>query len=197
MVHFRYMHTIYHTPAVIIKSISVGEANKRVWLLTKEFGLIIAVVQGVRKPEAKLRGHLVDYAFVQADLVKGKEVWRLISCEMLHNPLAGQTDSPLARGYVRSLTMLERFMIGEGSHEELFAHTEEIAQLIARDDIDAQYFDTLSLWRIITILGYVAVDEKDEAFFTTAFDQAVLLINTTDAKRMIVAVNQSILESQL
>ncbi len=191
------MHTIHHTPAVILKSAAFGEANKRVWLLTKEFGLIVAAVQGVRKAGAKLQGHLVDYAFINADLVRGKEVWRLISCELVHNPLAANTTLPLARSYVRTLTLLERFLLGEGDHVELYAHVTEIATLIARTDIDERLFDTLSLWRAIAILGYVAVEEGDEALLYAPFDQALSMMDDTRIKSFIATVNTSIKESQL
>ena len=191
------MHTIHHTPAVILKSVHFGEANKRVWLLTKEFGLIVAAVQGVRKAGAKLQGHLVDYAFINADLVRGKEVWRLISCELLHNPLEGNPKLPLARSYVRTLTLLERFLLGEGDHVELYAHVTEISTLISRTDIDERLFDTLSLWRAIAILGYIAVEEGDEELLHAPFDEAIGMMDDAHIRSFITVVNASIKESQL
>lgn len=55
------MHPIHHTEAIIIRSEPANEANKRIWLLTREFGLLIVMVQGVRKSTAKLQSQLTDY----------------------------------------------------------------------------------------------------------------------------------------
>src|SRR4051812_4566548 len=98
------MHAIHHTDAIVIKSLPAGEANKRVWLFTREFGYIATVMQGVRKGGAKLQGQVIDYAFITADIIKGKEVWRLVSATTQKNPLAGHTRDPLARSYVRVLS---------------------------------------------------------------------------------------------
>jgi len=76
------MHAIHHTEAIVVRSEPSGEANKRIWLFTKEFGLVIAMVQGVRKPEAKLQSHITDYSVIHADLIRGKSTWRLISAKV-------------------------------------------------------------------------------------------------------------------
>lgn len=167
------MHAIHHTEAIILKSTEGGEANKRVWLFTKELGLIIATVQGVRKPGAKLQSHTTDYSVIQADLIKGREVWRLISAKTSSVPLAGNLRNPLARAYVRTLTLLTRFLIGEGEHEELYAHVLECAEVVQAGIADAKTVDAVSLWKMLVLLGYIAPNEHEQFIIAEPLSLAV------------------------
>jgi recombinational DNA repair protein (RecF pathway) len=190
------MHTIYHTKAVIIKSLPSGESNKLFWLFTQELGLIVAVATGVRKGTAKLKGQLVDYAFIDVDLVKGKDVWRLVSATLQFNPLADDPAQPLARPYVRTLATLERFLVDEGVHAELYAHIEECARILTTD-AGAKVFDTLAIWRTLVHLGYVAIEEHELPLFTLSFEQALATIDEPTIKKFIILVNETIKQTHL
>jgi recombinational DNA repair protein (RecF pathway) len=191
------MHVIHHTEAIVIRSESSGEANKRVWLFTKEFGLVIAMVQGVRKPTAKLQSHISDYSVIHADLLKGKSTWRLVSARVIAVPLKGRERQPLARAYVRTIAFLERFLIGEGAHDELFAHLETVGMLVQQDNYDPRIVDALSLWKMLVLLGYIAVEASDEQLFTLPFEQAVGQVNETKLKQLIKNATDAITSSHL
>lgn len=193
------MHTIHHTRAVIIKSQPSGEANKLFWLFTQELGLIVAVATGVRKGEAKLKGQLIDYGYVDVDLVQGREVWRLISATLTCNPLIDKLTHPLARPYVRTLATLERFLIDEGKQSELFDHIEECAMYIAQSPLvfDPKSFDTLSIWRTLVHLGYIAVTENERELFVLPFSQAVGLLDIGMTASLVAVVNTTIKETHL
>lgn len=191
------MHTVHHTNAVILKSTPSGEYNKLLWLFTEEFGLVVATVTGVRKPGAKLQTQLIDYAFITADLVRGKDVWRLVSATLLHNPLAGNHTHPFARGYVRALATLERFLIGEGDHPELFAHITEIGESFREETISGKYYDTLAIWRALVHLGYIAVEEDEQVFFEDPFFDVLGRMDDVRTKAMITVVNEAITQTHL
>ncbi len=186
------MHTIYHTRAVILKSTPAREADKLFWLFTRELGLVVALATGIRKPESKLRAQLIDYTFVDVDLVRGKEAWRLVSGSEVANPL--RESGELARPYVRLLGALERFLVDEGEHPQLFAHVEEVAGLM-REPLDPKLFDTLALWRALAHLGYISVD--DESVFTLPFREALTRVNEEMRKRLVVEVNRAITQTHL
>ena len=107
------MHIVHHTDSFILKVQSAGEANSRVWLFTKDFGLVVAMVQGVRKQGAKLQMHLSEYSFIGADLVRGRDVWRLVSVSGEGNPFIDKNLNGLGRAFVRTLSAVERFCHGE------------------------------------------------------------------------------------
>ena len=160
------MHTIHHTEAFILRQLESGEANRRVWLFTKEFGLVVATVQGVRKPTAKLRSHLVDYTLIAVDLVKGRDVWRLVSAEAIQNPFASAYDATSARTYIRALGLVERLCVEEGTHEDLFEHLVEILQSVGAVHVQQKLFDAVVLWKIVVFLGYVEVTAPLIPLFT-------------------------------
>ena len=191
------MHTIHHTEAIIVRSEPSGEANKRLWLFTKEFGLLVVMVQGVRKPEAKLRSQLTDYGVISVDLIKGKNTWRLISARSIRTPLHAKERSFLARAYVRTISLLERFLTGEGQHHELFEHILSCGALIEKEGINARAFDALSLWKVLVLLGYCAVAEEEEPFFTLPFDRAIQLVDESRVKRLIKSATDAISYSHL
>lgn len=193
------MHTIYHTEAFILKVVPTGEANARVWLLTRDMGLVVASVQGVRKARAKLSSALIEYAVVHADLVKGREVWRLISLQMRRQPIVEIADNAYARPFVRSLSFVERLVVGEGiPHEDLFAHLETLADFIqTARDISPEIVDTLSLWKIATMLGYIAVEENQEKFIVLPFDTALSEMTDSDMKKMIRSVHDALITAHL
>jgi recombinational DNA repair protein (RecF pathway) len=191
------MHTIHHTRAVVIRSEPSGEANKRVWLFTEEFGLVVAVVQGVRKPQAKLQGHISDYSVIAADLIKGRNTWRLVSAKVMEEPLRAKARSALARAYVRTISFLERFLVGDGANEELFAHLITVGGLVRTTDLDARIVDALSLWRMLVILGYAAIDDSEMPLFELPFVDAVPLIDEKKLKKIIKTATESIIQSHL
>jgi recombinational DNA repair protein (RecF pathway) len=161
------MHPIIHTEAFVLKSIESGEANKRVWFFTREFGVVVATVQGVRKPSAKLKGHIVDYTLINADILKGREVWRLVSAQVEHNPFVGNYDELRARSFVRALGLVQRFCIEEGPEPELFDHLVTVMQTLAMPSINAPFFDTIVLWKILILLGYLELTSDLEILFNT------------------------------
>lgn len=191
------MHAIHHTRAVILKSLPSKEGDKLFWLFTEEFGLVVAVATGIRKPGAKLASQLIDYSFVEADLVKGREVWRLVSAVPIMSPVSGKTTHPLARAYVRMLATLERFLVDEGVHTELFAHIYECAELLESEYIDGRRFDTLAIWRTLEMLGYIAVEDADIPLTAMSFLETLEHLDEERTRRMIVAVNATIKETHL
>lgn len=71
------------TAAFVLNRIERGEADFLVSLFTKERGLIRGIAQGVRKPAAKLKGHLEPCTKTDVTFVPGRTYHRLIGAEMI------------------------------------------------------------------------------------------------------------------
>jgi DNA repair protein RecO len=190
------MHPIIHTDAFVLRSVESGEANKRVWLFTKELGLVVATVQGVRKSGAKLRSHTIDYTYIHADLIKGREVWRLVSAQVVQNPFVKGYDALRARSYIRALSLIQRFCVEEGTEPELFAHVYEVMQTIAIPSDAASIFDTVVLWKILVLLGYLDLAPDLEEFFTADLSVQPSISDST-SKRLIKDVTDAINRTHL
>ncbi len=191
------MHPIYHTKAVILRSVPVGEANKRYWLFTEDLGLVVANAQGVRKSNSKLKGQLVDYSFIEVDLVKGRDIWRITSATNYYNPFLMLPFDPLARSYIRALTTVERFLGREGEmHKELFGHIEECSRCF-NYKFDSQIFDTLVIWRVLAHLGYISIPDDNKELFLSPLNKTFSLLDITTTKKMIKDVNEAISHTHL
>ncbi len=80
------MATYVGTDAWILGAREAGEADKIVFIYTKELGHIDALAKGVRQASSKLKGHLNTFSKVRALLARGKEFWRLLDAEALALP---------------------------------------------------------------------------------------------------------------
>jgi DNA repair protein RecO len=190
------MHPIIHTDAFVLKSVESGEANKRVWLFTREYGLVVATVQGVRKPAAKLRSHITDYCYIHADLIKGREVWRLVSAQIKENPFVGHYDKLRARSYIRALSLVQRFCIEEGVEDPLFEHLYGVMKTLNNESVDVGFFDTVVLWKILVMLGYLELASDLEHLFASDLTEIVDLPESV-VKRLIKDVTDAINRTHL
>lgn len=192
------MHAIHHTDAFVVKSAPNGEANLRLWLFTESFGLVVATVQGVRKAGAKLAMHTTDYSLIAADLVRGKEVWRLTSAREEYNPFIGKPSDERGRAFVRTLGIIDRFCQGEEAHDALFAHLREAVQTLSlSEEIDVRSFDTILLWKAMVLLGYGTVSPAQQQLFTLPLAEAVRYIDDATRTALIRETNVVIKESHL
>ena len=124
-------------------------------------------------------------------------MWRLVSSVPISAPVSGNTTHLLARSYVRILATLERFLIDEGAHAELFAHIYEAAQVVQSTYADAKRFDTLAIWRIIALLGYIAIKDDMTDYASLPFHEALMMLDEATTKHMIATVNTTIKETHL
>lgn len=67
----------YETGAVVLARAPLAEAATLVTLLTREFGVLHARAEGLRRPGAKLAHALQTLDRADVILVRGKEAWRL------------------------------------------------------------------------------------------------------------------------
>lgn len=73
------MHT---TEGIILSKTPSGEADELVTMYTRVYGKVRALAQGVKKEEAKLRGHLEVLSLCAIGLVAGKNGERLVYAEL-------------------------------------------------------------------------------------------------------------------
>lgn len=111
---FLKLSIIYTTEGIILKRFDVAEADSLFVIYTKDFGKIQARAQGVKKSEAKLKGHLEPLSLSYISFVSGRNGERLTSA-ILINPwpsLRNDGDRLSAAWYVAGLVG-EHCMPGE------------------------------------------------------------------------------------
>lgn len=77
---------LYRSPAIILHSLPWKEADKLVFLFTRNFGKVKGIAQGARRPKSKFGGSLETLTLAHAICFarEGQELARIDSCDVLH-----------------------------------------------------------------------------------------------------------------
>ena len=197
------MYQIHTTPGFIIESRPSGEAGKLLAIFTRDLGLIWAIAQGIRLETSKLRYHLQEYSFGLFSFVRGKEFWRLTSAdsrpderEVLHGSHAS------VELIVRMSLLLRRLLHGEESHPELFIEIESAAHFIREhSSLTAEQtltLESLIVFRMLKLLGYIGADKGIDARFTTdPFSVELIDAALIHRKTLNMHINKALKESHL
>lgn len=194
------MHHIYHTHGFILSSRNRGEANKMLTIYTREMGLIRAVAQGVRLHKSKLRFTLQDLSYVNVDLVRGKEIWRVTSAKHI-------SSFPIARSINPSLVLmmkvgglLERLCDGESPNVNIFDDFIQALYLLDDENISVSSRQALELHlvlRIMNSLGYIGDSEILSKYLSSSFDYDKTEMLLKERQSIISHINKALSESQL
>ena len=176
-----------------------GEAGKRYALLTRELGLVYAQATGVRKISSKLRFILHDFAYVKADLVQGKNFWRITSASS-----TGQLERIVKRWdtlqvFANIAALLKRLLPAQGENSKLFADL--IQGLIALEQSETaeelRNIETIVVLRMLADLGYIGEGDSIKNFVTSPLE-AGLVYKVSAARREILRhINQALRASHL
>lgn len=151
-------HHIYHTRGIILETNPKGESNRSYKIFTEELGLISGVAQAVREGKSKLRYTLQDFSLVTVDLVRGKEVWRIISAGA-YRPLENIKNNPSQlKLFAHFCALLARLLQGEGRDQELFDEAERVADFLEKNTLARDLvlsFETIVALRLLVHLGYL------------------------------------------
>lgn len=149
-------YRLYQTEGLVLASRPYGEASCLFELLTPDLGLVLALAQGVRKREARFKGHLRVGNLVQLGLIRGREYWRLVSA---HDSLGVPSSLffvwwPI---FGRVLSLTRRLVIGEVALPKVFADLKAGRSFLLTDTFTKEELGNYSLLagaRLLTFLGY-------------------------------------------
>ncbi len=102
---------IYKAEAVVLRSRVYGEADRILSLFTKEWGKIVAIAKGVRKPTSRLRGAVQLFSHTHLVLYRGKSLDTVTQGEasedfaFLQDDLAHLTAASYCAELVERLTL--------------------------------------------------------------------------------------------
>ncbi len=135
------MSRTYAATGIILKGISLGEADRLLTILSPEFGLIRAVAPGARKSKSSLRGRCELFATNQFFLSQGRSLDRILQIETVKiHPGLSQNAGKLAAGQYLIEVLL--CLVHEGQPQiELYSlfqeHLQRLAELRAGKSLHA------------------------------------------------------------
>ena len=114
------MTKTYKATGINLKSMPLGEADRLVTILTREFGLIRVVAPGVRKQNSKLGGRMGLFVVNELLLAKGRSLDKITQAETLESyPGLSKDLSKLAASqYLAELVLCHA--LSEQPQEELY-----------------------------------------------------------------------------
>jgi DNA repair protein RecO (recombination protein O) len=126
------MSRTYKATGINLKSIPLGEADRLLTILTREFGLIQAVAMGSRKTNSKLSGRSSLFVVNELLIAKGKALDKITQAETLESypGLAKELQKLTAGQYLAELCLCQA--LSEQPQDHLFVvlnqHLKQIEQ---------------------------------------------------------------------
>jgi DNA repair protein RecO len=198
------VHHIHTTYGLVIQSRPHGEANKIIYILTRDFGLITAIAQGIRYERSKLRYKVQDYNFANFSLVKGKEFWRLVGADEIFSVEneSGKLSSIKHQILCKVSALLMRLVHGEEKSEQIYDCIWNFYNFNFESYSNNQDYigtiESLLVLRILYWLGYVShnVDFVD-LLKKVDFDESIVRILVEKRTIMNKSINSALRESHL
>lgn len=187
-------HLIYNTEAILLADLPRGEDNRLYFFFTRKLGLVAAQATGVRLLRSKLRFHLSLFSHVDIELVRGKNLWRLVGVYGRTNPIIMDNWPPFAR----ISNLVQRMVHGEEINDALFETVVGARSMFSKpvSKAESDQIELVSVARILSSLGYLDTN-KYSAVLDGDITDASLKSATEIKKNLIPDINRALKESHL
>lgn len=185
------MRQKYATTAIVLSRAGINDANIRAALLTPDFGLVRARVQGVRKPGAKLAPAMTTLSESDVSLLHGREGWRLSGAAQVENHFSHLSRASRLRAG-RIVSLILRLVRGERADTGLFFTLRDFLRALPALSEEEQ--DAAECLAALNILGHLGLDagERPETYEKEALAQVA-----HERKAIVARVNRGIQASGL
>jgi DNA repair protein RecO (recombination protein O) len=141
------------TEAVVLRHSDWGEADRLLWLYSRELGKVRAIGKGLRKPRSRKAGHLEPFTRVVLQMARGRDLWIVTQVDTVdaYLPLKEELFRMGYASYV--VELLDRFTYEEGENPALYRLlTDTLARLIREPDpfLPVRYYEI----RLLDLLGF-------------------------------------------
>ena len=176
------MYTIYSTPALVLNVKPHGDNDMILTLLTKEFGLLRAVANGLRKEKSKLRFSLQLLSIVDVALVKGKSMWRVTNAKH-HESLLTEKRINLLEKIRLTITRLVQ-------GEEFGDLYNIVTEGVSSKSEDFESIEVIIILRILNDLGYIEGLGIEDFFKSRDIDDDLIEKSIKKRKEIIKVINK-------
>ncbi len=139
--------------AIVLRHTDWGEADRMLWLFTREMGKVKVVAKGVRKPRSRKAGHLEPFTCVELLLAQGRDFLIVTQAEAKEAYL-GLREDLIRVGYASYvIELLDRFTYEEGENIGLYRLLHETLGRINDESAPAfavRYYEI----RLLDLVGF-------------------------------------------
>jgi DNA repair protein RecO (recombination protein O) len=139
--------------AIVLRHLDWGEADRLIWLFTREYGKLRAVAKGVRKARSRKAGHLEPFTRVSLLLARGKEIPLITQVDTLEGYLHMREDLMRMTCGLYLVELLDRFTYEEGANIPMFTLLADSLGRLNQEldqDLVARYYEI----RLLDYLGF-------------------------------------------
>src|SRR3990167_3997361 len=192
------MHHIYHTEGIVLGSKNSGEAGKYYYIFTRDLGMIHASAQGVRKMSSKLRFVLQDFAYVNVDLVQGRDFWRVTSATKT-SQLEKITKRPETfKIFTNIARLLKRLLAGVEPNEALFVDLLGGLSVLEKSETkDLRNIEAIIVLRLLNNLGYIGENDLLQDLIKSPFEEDLIFKVTKSRTHVLQQINKALKETHL
>jgi DNA repair protein RecO (recombination protein O) len=143
----------FRTEAVVLRHNDWGEADRMLWLFTRDLGKVRAIAKGVRKMRSRKAGHLEPFTRVNLLLARGRDLLIVTQAETI-DPYLPLREDLVRIGYAAYVVeLLDRFTYDEGENRSLYRLLTETLSRVEKEADPAlavRYYEI----RLLDLLGY-------------------------------------------
>ncbi len=191
-------HFIYRTEAIILGEMPSGEDNKIYFLLTEDLGFIMAQATGVRHLKSKLRFHLSLFSKIGVELVRGKNIWRIINVYPREKEIFFKTK--YVNIFARLAQLIRRMVHGEVQNKKLFDDVLQTRMFLAENILsnkEETSVELISVARILNSLGYFIAEGKYQSILYGHIEKGILRRALLLRNDLVNDINLALKESHL
>ncbi len=152
------MFRTYKAEGIILKRVSVGEADRILTVFTRQFGKIRVLAKGVRKIASRRSPHMELFNHVRLVIYRGKTLDGISEIESLETFSACKEQlHRVAHGYVVA-ELVDRLLADGQEHYDIFARVLSIFRKLNTDAIIDSYSAAVHDFKIALLqeLGYIS-----------------------------------------
>lgn len=143
----------FRVEAVVLRHSDWGEADRLLWLFTREMGKVRAVAKGVRKLRSRKAGHLEPFTHTGLLLARGREILLVTQAESLDSFVALRENLTLLGYASYVIEVLDRFTYEEGENLALYRLLVDTLTRLASGrpaELAVRYYEV----RLLDLLGF-------------------------------------------
>lgn len=187
------MHSIISTDGIVLAKRTLGEANTRIILFTRDAGVVRVSARSARLERSKLRYGLEVLTCGNFALVRGKYEWKLTGVQRVSRTLLG-ADAANRRASGRVVRLLLRLIQGEGTVHELYDTVAlGLVVLASAAPLDIPSIECVLVLRILSELGYVEEVARVQPFVSSDDFSPALLSEVRRVRPLLIrTINESL-----
>ena len=194
------MYHKHQTKGIVLSSKAEGSDSRRIIVLTKDFGLLSAKVQGARQTPSKLRSGSQDFCIGEFSFVHGKSGWKVVSVNTEKNIFETFRTEPEKMVVALNVLKLVKKLVFEDHGEpklfEIVSNFLDFLILAPKQDILA--LECLVLLKILHCLGYMREDlETNLSLGAIEIDDLALALVAPKRREMVRLINESLKATNL